>query len=65
MEPIRQVITKGYQQGEIRLVDVEVIGTAFLSMIDTLHDMNKYKGIPKEVLAQDLIEILFEGLRRR
>lgn len=65
MQPIREVFQAAYQRGEIRVVDIEVIATAFLTVIETLHEMHRYKGIPKEVLAQDVIEVLFEGLRRR
>jgi AcrR family transcriptional regulator len=64
-EPIRSVLNQAYQRGEIRLVDAQVMGTVFLSSIDTIHDMSRYKGLPKEVLARDIIEIWLDGLRRR
>lgn len=64
-EPIQSVLTQAYQRGEIRLVDSQVMGTVFLSSIDTIHDMHRYKGIPKDVLARDVIEIWLDGLRRR
>ena len=64
-EPIQSVLIQAYQRGEIRLVDSQVMGTVFLSSMDTIHDMHRYKGIPKEVLARDIIEIWLDGLRRR
>lgn len=64
-ETIERVITQAYQQGEIRLVDAHTMATVFLAMIDTIHDMHRYKNIPKEVLAQDIIEVLLDGMRRR
>ncbi len=64
-EPIQSVLTQAYQRGEIRLVDSQIMGTVFLSSMDTIHDMHRYKGAPKEVLARDIIEIWLDGLRRR
>ena len=64
-EPVQSVLTQAYQRGEIRLVDSQVMATVFLSSMDTIHDMYRYKGIPKEVLARDVIEIWLDGLRRR
>jgi TetR/AcrR family transcriptional regulator, cholesterol catabolism regulator len=65
VEPIQQVLTQAYERGEIRLVDVKLMATVFLSLIDTVHDMHRYKNIPKKVLAQDVIDILLDGMRRR
>lgn len=65
VEPIQQVLTQAYERGEIRLVDSKLMATVFLSLIDTVHDMHRYKNIPKQVLAQDVIDILLDGMRRR
>ncbi|BCL38226.1 TetR/AcrR family transcriptional regulator [Nostoc sp. MS1] len=65
VEPIGQVLTQAYERGEIRLVDAKLMATVFLSLIDTVHDMHRYKNIPKQVLAQDVIDILLDGMRRR
>lgn len=65
VEPIQLVLTQAYERGEIRLVDAKLMATVFLSLIDTVHDMHRYKNIPKQVLAQDVIEILLDGMRRR
>ena len=64
-EPVQSVLTQAYQRGEIRLSDSQVMSAVFLSSMDTIHDMHRYKGIPKEVLARDIIEIWLDGLRRR
>lgn len=64
-EPVQSVLTQAYQRGEIRLIDSQVMSAVFLSSMDTIHDMHRYKGIPKEVLARDIIEIWLDGLRRR
>lgn len=64
-EPIQSVLTQAYQRGDIRLVDSQVMATVFLSSIDTIHDMHRYKGLSKEVLARDVIEVWLDGLRRR
>lgn len=65
VEPIQWAISQAYQRGEIRLVDTQIMATVFLSLIDSVHDMHRYKDIPKEVLAQDVIEVLLNGMRRR
>ena len=65
VEPIQWVLAQAYQRGEIRLVDAQIMATVFLSLIDSIHDMHRYKDIPKEVLAQDVIEVLLNGMRRR
>ncbi|MBA2678752.1 MAG: TetR/AcrR family transcriptional regulator [Ktedonobacteraceae bacterium] len=64
-EPIQGVLMQAYQRGEIRLIDAQVMGAVFLSSMDTIHDMHRYKGLSKEVLARDVIEIWLDGLRRR
>lgn len=65
VEPIQQVLAQAYERGEIRLVDAKLMATVFLSLIDTVHDMHRYKNIPKQVLARDVIDILLDGMRRR
>nr|WP_277874346.1 MULTISPECIES: TetR/AcrR family transcriptional regulator [unclassified Leptolyngbya] len=65
VEPIQQVLAQAYERGEIRLVDSKLMATMFLSLIDTAHDMHRYKNIPKQVLAKDMIDILLDGMRRR
>jgi TetR/AcrR family transcriptional regulator, cholesterol catabolism regulator len=64
-QPIKQVIDVAYRRGEIRLVDMEVMATIFLSMTDAIHEMVRYKNITKEVLAQDVLDVLLNGLHRR
>lgn len=63
--PIKEVIVTAYRRGEIRLVDEKAIATAFLALIDSLHDMDRYTHAPGEVLARDIIDVLLDGLRRR
>uniref|UniRef100_B8HZ78 Transcriptional regulator, TetR family n=1 Tax=Cyanothece sp. (strain PCC 7425 / ATCC 29141) TaxID=395961 RepID=B8HZ78_CYAP4 len=65
VQPIQQVLTEAYERGEIRLVDSKLMATMFLSLVDTAHDMHRYKNIPKQVLAKDMIDILLDGMRRR
>ncbi|MCP6759956.1 MAG: TetR/AcrR family transcriptional regulator [Fischerella sp. CENA71] len=65
VKPIQQVLGQAYERGEIRLVDSKLMATVFLSLIDTVHDMHRYKNIPKQVLARDVIDILLDGMRRR
>ncbi len=65
VKPIQHVLAQAYERGEIRLVDSKLVATAFLSLIDTVHDMHRYKNIPKQVLARDMIDILLDGMRRR
>lgn len=65
VKPIQNVLVQAYERGEIRLVDSKLVATVFLSLIDTVHDMHRYKNIPKQVLARDMIDILLDGMRRR
>jgi len=65
VQPIQQALAQAYERGEIRLVDSKLMATVFLSLIDTVHDMHRYKNIPKQVLARDVIDILLDGMRRR
>lgn len=64
-EPVKRAITQAYERGEMRFVDAQVMTTLFLTAIDSVHEMHRYKGIAKEVLAQDVIEILLNGVLRR
>ncbi len=64
-EPVKRTIVQAYERGEIRFVDMQILTTLFLTAVDSVHEMHRYKGIAKEVLAQDVIEILLDGIRRR
>jgi TetR/AcrR family transcriptional regulator, cholesterol catabolism regulator len=65
IDPIERVLRQGYERGEIRLVDSRTLATVFLAMMDTLHDLHLAKKMPKAVLAQDMIDVLLDGMRRR
>jgi TetR/AcrR family transcriptional regulator, cholesterol catabolism regulator len=65
IKPIRDMLTKAYERGEIRLIDAKIMSAVFLTMIDTIHDVHQHKGISKEVLAKDIIELFLNGLRHR
>ena len=62
-EPVRRVINEASQRGEIRQVNSQLVVTIFLSITDAIHDMHRYKKIPKEVLAQEMIDVLLDGMR--
>lgn len=64
MQPIESVISEAYQRGETRLLDVQLMATVFLSTIDSINDLYRYKNISKEVLAQDILEVLLNGMLR-
>lgn len=63
-QPIRRVLEDAYRRGETRLVDTQIMATVFLATVDTMHEMHTYKGTAKEVLVQDVIEVLLDGMRR-
>jgi len=62
--PCERIFTSAYQRGEIRLVDATLLAVTFLSNIDVVHEMHRYKQTPKEVFLQDTLEVLLDGVRR-
>ena len=65
LTPLERVITAAYERGEVRYADPTLMAGSFLSVIESIHDMHRYTQTPKPVLAQDIIEVLLDGLRRR
>lgn len=63
--PLERVLTEAYQRGETRLLDAQVTTAAFLAMIDSVHELYRAKGVSREVLARDLVELITHGLLRR
>ncbi len=64
-QPIQQLVKEAYERGETRLVDTRIMATIIIVTIDTIHDIYRYKKLSKEVIAQDVIETLLDGMRRR
>jgi TetR/AcrR family transcriptional regulator, cholesterol catabolism regulator len=65
VKPIRDMLTTAYERGEIRYMDTKIMASVFLTVIDTIHDVHEHKGIAKEVLAREIIELFLNGLRHR
>jgi len=65
LAPIEQIIMEAYERGEIRLVNQKTMAVSFITNVEAIHDMQRYVTISKEVLAQDVIDVLLDGLRRR
>ncbi|HLG75016.1 MAG TPA: TetR/AcrR family transcriptional regulator [Ktedonobacteraceae bacterium] len=63
--PCEDLFNDAYQRGEIRLADATLMAATFLSNIDVIHEMHRYKPTPKEVLVQDMLDAFLDGLRRR
>jgi TetR/AcrR family transcriptional regulator, cholesterol catabolism regulator len=64
-EPIKLVLQQAYERGETRAGDHKAIAISFLAIIEAVHDIQRYTPTPKEVLANDMIDVLLDGLRRR
>ncbi len=65
VKPIQAILAEAYERGEIRLVDAKLMATAFLALIDTAHDLHRYKNTSKRELARDMVGILLDGVHRR
>jgi TetR/AcrR family transcriptional regulator, cholesterol catabolism regulator len=65
IEPLEKVLQQAYARGEARLVDAQLMASVFLAMLDSVHEVYQHKGIAKEVLARDVVDVLLQGLLRR
>jgi len=63
-QPIESALFAAYQRGEVRMIDPPVITHVFLAMVNSLHDVHRFKRTPKDIVAQDVIDTLMQGLRR-
>lgn len=63
--PIMAAVEQAYRRGETRLTNPGTVAGAFLSLMDALPHSEQYSGIPKEVIANDVIDMLLDGLNRR
>lgn len=63
--PLKEALRLSYDRGEIRAINEIVFVVSFLAIIETIHDVQRYTPVPKEVLANDMIDVLLDGLRRR
>jgi TetR/AcrR family transcriptional regulator, cholesterol catabolism regulator len=65
VKPIRDMLNEAYERGEIRYMDTKIMASVFLTVIDNIHDVHQHKGLSKEVLAKEIIELFLNGLRHR
>lgn len=63
--PIKQAIIEAYERGEIRLTHDMVTAVSFIAMVDALHEVHRYTSVPLDALANDTVDTLLDGLRRR
>lgn len=61
----RQLFVSAYERGEIRLVDATLMAMTLLSIINVVQEMERFTQTPKEVLIQDMLDTLLDGMRRR
>jgi AcrR family transcriptional regulator len=60
-----QLFISAYERGEIRLVDATLVTMTLLSIINVVQEMACHIQTPQEVLVQDMLDILLDGMRRR
>jgi AcrR family transcriptional regulator len=63
--PIDRAVREAYQRGETRMTSGMMFAGVFLTVIESLHSAVKYSDIPKEVMADDVIDMLLDGILRR
>jgi TetR/AcrR family transcriptional regulator, cholesterol catabolism regulator len=64
-EPIILVLDEAYRRGELRHIAPGLFTSSFLTLMDALHDAEKYSNVPKHVSADDVIDMLLDGVLRR
>jgi AcrR family transcriptional regulator len=65
LTPMEELFTAAYQRGEIRIIHKTLATVTLFSVIETLHDIDRYIHAPKHVLGIDVVDTLLDGLRRR
>ncbi|HMP39736.1 MAG TPA: TetR/AcrR family transcriptional regulator [Roseiflexaceae bacterium] len=63
--PIDEIIAQAYRRGETRLTVPMMFAAMFLTIIESLHHAQQYSRIAPEVMADDVIDILLDGILRR
>ncbi|NJK79090.1 MAG: TetR/AcrR family transcriptional regulator [Chloroflexaceae bacterium] len=67
MVPIERAVEAAYRRGDIRFVNGALVAGIFLTNIEAIRDLYQYDApeIPLEVVVDDAIDILLDGLHRR
>lgn len=63
--PLGALVVAAYERGEVRRVDEKLTAVAFLSVVESLHDLRRYTPTPVDALADGAVDLLLGGLRRR
>lgn len=67
LAPLERAFVRAQERGESTARHPILLGGAFLSIVEGIHDAGGGRdvGIPKEVLADEMIDVLLDGLRPR
>ncbi|NOK63263.1 MAG: hypothetical protein GFH27_549325n29 [Chloroflexi bacterium AL-W] len=65
LQPVENLIQQAYERGETRMVNTKLFAGMFLTAIGATYDGNQYSQLPVEVLADDTIDILLDGVYRQ
>lgn len=63
--PLMAIVEQAYRRGETRFVNPGTVASAFLTLMDAIRYGERYSNIPNEVVADDMIDMLLEGINRR
>ncbi|MEL6342263.1 MAG: TetR/AcrR family transcriptional regulator [Myxococcota bacterium] len=62
--PLEDALQQAYQRGETRRFDPRTLTVMLLAALNAVHEMKTPDGLPLEVVANDIIDILLDGVRR-
>jgi AcrR family transcriptional regulator len=65
LQPIERALVAARDRGEIRLPHPMLVAVSFLTLIEGIHEAHRFTSVGKEAMAEDVIDILLDGLRPR
>ncbi len=65
IQPLRSVFEESQEHRGIRWCDAMLLAGAFIAMVEGIHDARHYSAMPPMQMAEQLIDVLLDGLRAR
>ena len=62
--PLDKATQDAYLRGETRMRNIDSFPGVFVTSIEALHHIAPYTGVPKEVISDDIVDLLLDGLLR-
>lgn len=65
MQPLQRAFVEAGQRERLTMPQPEILAGSFLIIISALHDTQRFTNLPKEELANSIIQVFLNGIRPR